>query len=92
MAIFAALVAIFSLLPFCYYASRITVKIQQTANSVFQSDWYGMPIGIQKNIKPIIAFAQIRRSVNGYGLLNSDLEGFLKVRNERISLKNLISY
>lgn len=80
MTIFAAMVAVLSILPYCYYASRIVLKIQHTANAAFESNWYALPVDLQKNMKHIIAFAQVTRTVNGYGLFNCDLEGFMKVR------------
>lgn len=79
MAIFASLVAIFSLLPYCYFASRITFKIQNMSYVVFHCQWYELPVELQKNVQPIIACAQMKRTVHGYGLFNCDLEGFMKV-------------
>lgn len=79
MTIFAAAVAILAVLPYCYYGSQITARIQHTANDIFESQWYEFPVQLQKNLRMMIAFAQIRRTVNGYGLLNLDLEGFAKV-------------
>lgn len=79
MTIFAAAVAILAVLPYCYYGSRITARIQHTANDIFQSRWHEFPVELQKNLKMMIAFSQIRRTVNGYELLNLDLEGFAKV-------------
>ncbi|XP_031629168.1 uncharacterized protein LOC116344663 isoform X2 [Contarinia nasturtii] len=85
MAIFASLVAVLSLLPYCYYASSITLKIQNMAYVVFESRWYELPVELQKNMKPIIACAQVKRTVNGYGLFNCDLEGFMKIIKTSLS-------
>lgn len=88
MTIFASFVGIFSIWPYCSYASSVTVKIQHTAVATFQTHWYNFPLKLQKNIKIIIAFGQIIRKVDGYNLLNCDLEGFVKVKSEKILLSN----
>lgn len=85
MTIFASFVAVLSILPYCYYSSRIVLKIQRTADVAFESNWYELPLDMQKNIKPMIAFAQMKRTVNGFGLFNADLEGFMNVRKLNIS-------
>lgn len=88
MTIFASVVAVLAFLPYCYYASRITAKMYCMTDDIFESRWYEFPVELQKNLKIMIAFAQIRRTVNGYGLLNLDLEGFVKVlRNTNSFLK-----
>lgn len=79
MTIFAALVAVLAILPYCYYASIIVWNIEHTANAAFESCWYELPVKLQKNLCNIIAFAQIPREVSGYGLFKCDLEGFMKV-------------
>lgn len=84
MTVFASFVGIFAILPYCYYASVVTLKIQHTAVATFESHWYDLPIHLQKNIKMIIAFGQVQRKVNGYDLLNCDLEGFMKVKLDDI--------
>lgn len=76
MTIFASLLAIFSILSFFYYASRITSKIEQMSNNTFESRWYKLPIELQKRMKFMIAFAQIRFSVNGYGFFSKILNRF----------------
>lgn len=50
------------------------------ANVAFETHWYLLPVQHQKHLKFMIAFAQVRRTVNGYGFFNCDLEGFMKVR------------
>lgn len=80
MSIFASIVAILSILPYCYYASRITDKIQNMAYIAFDSCWYELRQPLQRNIQLIIEFAQIKRTVDGYNLFSCDLEGFVKVR------------
>lgn len=79
MTIFNVLVAVLEILPYCYYASRIVLKIQRTADAVFETCWYELPVELQRNMKHVIAFAQLKRTVTGYGLLNCDLGGFLQV-------------
>lgn len=79
MSIFASVVGIGSILPYCYYASKITAKMDQLATTAFQSRWYDLPLSLQRNIHFIILFAQIKRTVNGYKLFRCDLEGFVKV-------------
>lgn len=88
MTIFASIIAILSILPYCYYASRIQLKIQLTADAAFESTWYDLPVVLQHNILHIITFAQLRRTVSGYGLFNCDLEGFTTVR--KLNFTNLL--
>lgn len=85
MTIFASFVAVLSILPYSYYASRVVLQIQHTADAAFETRWYEFPVDLQKNMKHIIAFAQVKRTVHGYGLFNCDLEGFMKVRKQNIS-------
>lgn len=87
MTIFASAVAVLASLPYCYYGSRMEVRIRHMTDDIFESRWYELPVQLQKNLKLMITFAQIKRTVDGYGLLNLDLEGFVKVKmNESNSL------
>lgn len=79
----AVFVAQLSILPYCYYASRIVLKIQHTADAAFETRWYELPVELQMNVKHIIAFAQLKRSVSGW-LFKCDLGGFMKVREPNI--------
>lgn len=79
MSIFASFVGVVSILPYCYYASRITVRMQQLSNVIFDSCWYKLPVRLQRNIQFMIKFAQVTRKVDGYILFSCDLECFVKV-------------
>lgn len=80
MILFASLLAIGSILPYCYYASQMIFKLQQMADITYETDWYRWPIHLQKNIQPMIRHSQKVRTVHGYGLFRCNLEAFMKVK------------
>lgn len=92
MTIFASIVAVVSILPYCYYSSRIVLKMEHAAYAAFETNWYELPVNLQKDMKHIIAFAQLKRSVTGFGLFNSDLGGFMKVRKLNKATINSIQF
>lgn len=83
MTIFETTVGVLAVLPYSYFGSNITYKIQHTAVATFESRWYELPLKMQKNIKRVIEFGQIKRRVSGYSLFNCDLEGFIKVKTDK---------
>lgn len=71
--------SIMCIFPYCFYASQLSLDLEEIAIRAFHSKWYKHPVELQKYMTQIIAYAQIRRSVYGFGIFRCSLEVFMKV-------------
>lgn len=71
--------------PYCFYATLLELRLFHIADEIFESQWYKYPAHLQKYITLIIAFAQIRRSFDGFGIFRCSLETFMKVNEQKLS-------
>lgn len=91
MVLFASATSILCVFPYCYYASKIVPRLQYFADIAFESLWYqNIPVYLQKHLVLIIAYAHIRRKIQGYGMFDCDLEGFMKVNEVFLKYEILI--
>lgn len=79
MMIAGMLLALSSILPYCYYASRISFAISLNAYHAYQSNWYLFTIEQQRSLQMILAYSQIKRNFTGYDIIDCSLEVFLMV-------------
>lgn len=79
MVISGMMLAISSILPYCYYASRMSYTINMNADHAYQSNWYLFTIDQQRSLQMILAHSQIKRNFTGYDIIDCSLEVFLMV-------------
>lgn len=82
-------VAILVVFPCCYFASRITAKLNQIADVIYFSSWYSMLTEHQKYIPFMVAFAQRDHTFRGMNMISCSLETFVQVI---LLYSNLISF
>lgn len=64
---------------FCYNGKRTTDSYLAFSNCLYESNWIILPIRLQKNFVLMIAHGQKVLFYDGLGLLELNLETFLKV-------------
>lgn len=84
-----ATMGISTVYPLCYFASRITAKLNQTAKVIYFSTWYSLPMELQKYMPFMIAFGQRDHVFRGMHMMTCSLESFLQVSGNRIICKQL---
>lgn len=62
----------------CYFASNLTIKLADTANIIYNTHWYVLPLRQEKMIVAIIRQGQIQEELSGY-IFSTSLETFIKV-------------
>lgn len=75
----AMLSGISNLFIYCFFGKLATESFNQMANSLFQSDWFNLPIELQKYYIIIIGNAQQSLFYHGFKIVFLDLETFTKV-------------
>lgn len=75
------LLIICTLLTYCYFASRITAKLNQNINIIYTSKWYLLPLEQQRYIVHMICFAQRNHILYGLNMLPCSLDSFVMVSN-----------
>lgn len=73
------ILSIMCIFPYCWYATILSFKLQNIADDAYGALWYKHPYKMQKFTQRIIAYAQIRRSYDGYHIFRCSLEVFMKV-------------
>lgn len=71
--------SLFSILPYCYFATKISYRFQANGLRIYQCMWYKMKMSQQRNLQFMIAYAQTVRHFKGFGILDCTLEMFMKV-------------
>lgn len=74
-----AILSIMCILPYCLFASELTLQLGKTGDDAYHSEWYAHPVHLQKYIKWVIIYAQIPRNFDGYNIFKCTLEVFTKV-------------
>lgn len=81
------IIVLTSLLPFflfCHFGGEITEQFEGIGNEVYQLDWYRLPLDMQKDLGIIIALAQKRIYMRGYGDTRTTYSVLNKVRKQSI--------
>lgn len=65
--------------PYCWFATILSMKLENVADDAYNALWYAHPYKTQMFTQQIIAYAQIRRSYHGYNIFGCSLEIFVKV-------------
>lgn len=78
----SAMSSIIAILPYCYYSTIITNRLQQIADDIYYNSlWYKLPSKFKKYHILSIAAAQRPRFFTGYGIINCSVEICKKVQN-----------
>lgn len=64
---------------YCFMGSLTTEQFLGYSDIVYESDWYKMPIDMQKLLQFVIIDAQRPHIFNGFGIIDSNLTTFVKV-------------
>lgn len=64
---------------YCYYATQTVDLLTNTANTIYNSNWYTYPIYIRKYFLLILARSQIPVYFTGFKIVRCSLETFKKV-------------
>lgn len=72
--------SIFTLLAFCYIASRTTSFMQKSSIRIYCSLWYRLPLIKQKDLLFLLQFTHRDRFVESFGMVQCSLETFAKVK------------
>lgn len=64
---------------FCFYGKFATDSFEKMSNCLYECNWQGLPIDLQKFFIIIVANSQKPLYYNGFGLTTLDLETFSKV-------------
>lgn len=73
------ILSIMCILPYCLFASELTLQLQKISHDAFHSKWYVYPVHLQKYIRWTIIYGQIPRNFDGYNIFKCSLEVFTKV-------------
>lgn len=68
-----------NLLLYCYNGKETTDSYAAFSVHLFQSDWYALPLELQKYILMMIADAQLPMYYHGFGIVRMNLETFTSV-------------
>lgn len=71
--------SIMCILPYCWFASILSLKLLNISDDAFNSLWYTHPTHLQKYVRWIIIYGQIPRNFDGYHIFKCSLEVFMKV-------------
>lgn len=80
MVLMSLLVSSANLYLYCYYGNRSTNDYAKMANYLYTSNWYQLPIELQKYFKMMIANAQRPLFYHGFRIVQLNLETYLKVK------------
>lgn len=69
------------ILPYCWFASVLSVQLAKIGDDAYHSLWYIHPITLQQYFRWIIIYGEIPRKFDGYNIFICTLEVFMKVRN-----------
>lgn len=78
-AIFLLILAMSSLFLCCFLGKLASESYRKMASSLYVSNWYELPLNLQKYFILMIANAQLPLHYHGYGLITLHLEAFTKV-------------
>lgn len=80
MVLMSFLVSSGNLYLYCFYGNRSTRDYAEMAHYLYASNWYKHPVELQKFFKMMIANAQIHLFYDGSGIVQLNLETYLKVK------------
>ena len=76
----SAVTIISNLFLCCFFGKLTSESYACIADYLFDLNWHGMPLDLQKYFIMMIANAQIPLNYRGYGTLEMNLQTFTKVR------------
>lgn len=76
--------------PCCYFASRATAKLDQMAEVVYISNWYSLPLELQKYVPLMVAFGQRDHAFRGVHVITCSLASFLQVTQSTLTQSMLL--
>ncbi|XP_055304930.1 uncharacterized protein LOC129569791 [Sitodiplosis mosellana] len=82
----SVLISLFPFFLFCHFGGEITQQFDDIGNAVYQLEWYRLPLDMQKDLQIVIALAQERIYMRGYGDTRTTHSVFKKI------LKNKFYY
>lgn len=71
--------SLFPFFLFCHFGGNITAKFENIGDSVYQLEWYRLSLGMQKDLKTVIAISQKGIFMRGYGDMRTTQSVFKKV-------------
>lgn len=77
--VYCIVLAIGNTSVYCFFATRTSLGLQMLSTRIFHSHWFKMEIGRQKEALLMITFAQLKRNMDGYGIIVCNLETLLQV-------------
>lgn len=72
---------------FCELGNQVTQRYQDLAVSVYDLDWYMLPVHLQQYFPMILCLAQKNVYLQGFGNANCTLEVFKKVFFSQLNFK-----
>ena len=81
MAIVNILAGLYNLFLYCFFGKMVTDMFSQISEYLYESNWYELPIELQKNFILAIQNAQLPLQYNGFEVAVLNLETFCAVRN-----------
>lgn len=85
-----SILVIFSLFPFflfCHFGGQITQQFEEIGDAVYQLEWYRLPLDMKNVLQVVIALAQKRIYMRGYGDTRTTHSVFKKVRVVKVKAK-----
>lgn len=90
---FGFTVACLNLFLYCHFGKRTTDEYAGLANDLFDSNWFELPVQLQKYFPRMISNAHIPLAYNGLHLVYLNLETFLRVNfGDCVVTKNRFYY
>lgn len=65
---------------YCYFGELATESYEKMADILYESNWYGLPVALQKRFVVMIIDMQQPIHYHGFGIANLNLSSFLAVR------------
>lgn len=75
----------------CYYATNLTIKLNDTVNIIYNTRWYILPLRQENMIIAIIRQGHIRKELSGY-IFSTSLETFMKVSDTSECSSKILNY
>lgn len=72
-------ISMFPFFLFCHFGGKVTQQFEDIGDAVYQLEWYRLPLNMQKNFQVVIALAQKRIYMRGYGDTRTTHSVFKKV-------------
>lgn len=64
---------------FCHFCGNVTDRFENVSDAIYNLQWYDLPLEMQKDLQIMMAVAQKRIYIRGYGDTRSTHSVFKKV-------------